>query len=131
MFALYSFEFLKISEDRSSHQSFPAVSVLAATLTELHRGFERHLNVQSQTSRTEDLPAPGTSRKWNSFLMNTCWREVCGLLEAVVEKKSCKFCKSKQVNILFDFEPGCYILNSLGLLCGFYRDTKSWQFKRM
>ena len=76
-FLLNSVEFLCRSEDNNSHQSFPWTPLEAARLTEKHSRLLRHSNVQSNASDTAIAPTRGTSRQWNSYLINSCCRKVC------------------------------------------------------
>ena len=76
LFPLYSVEFLNLSDDNNSHQSFPWVPLKAARFTEKHNGLLRHSNVQSNTSDTATVPISGTFKWWNSCLMNVRVRKV-------------------------------------------------------
>lgn len=76
-FLLNSVEFLCRSEDNNSHQSFPWTPLEAARFTEKHSRLLRHSNVQSNASDTAIAPTRGTSRQWNSYLINSCCRKVC------------------------------------------------------
>ena len=76
LFPLYSVEFLNLSDDNNSHQSFPWVSLKAARFTERQNGLLRHSNVQSNTSDTATVPTSGTFKWWNSCLMNVRLRKV-------------------------------------------------------
>ena len=76
LFPLYSVEFLNLSDDNNSHQSFPWAPLKAARFTEKHKGLLRHSNVQSNTSDTATVPISGTFKWWNSCLMNVRVRKV-------------------------------------------------------
>ena len=76
LFPLYSVEFLNLSDDNNSHQSFPWAPLKAARFTEKHKGLLRHSNVQSNTSDTATVPTSGTFKWWNSCLMNVRLRKV-------------------------------------------------------
>ena len=76
LFPLYSVEFLNLSDDNNSHQSFPWVPLKAARFTEKHNGLLRHSNVQSNTSDTATVPISGTFKWWNLCLMNVRVRKV-------------------------------------------------------
>ena len=76
LFPLYSVEFLNLSDDNNSHQSFPWASLKAARFTEKQNGLLRHSNVQSNTSDTATVPTSGTFKYWNSCLMNVRLRKV-------------------------------------------------------
>ena len=76
LFPLYSVEFLNLSDDNNSHQSFPWVPLKAARFTEKHNGLLRHSNVQSNISDTATVPISGTFKWWNSCLMNIRVRKV-------------------------------------------------------
>ena len=76
LFPLYSVEFLNLSDDNNSHQSFPWASLKAARFTEKQNGLLRHSNVQSNTSDTAAVPTSGTFKWWNSCLMNVRFRKV-------------------------------------------------------
>ena len=76
LFPLYSVEFLNLSDDSNSHQSFPWASLKAARFTEKQNGLLRHSNVQSNTSDTAAVPTSGTFKWWNSCLMNVRFRKV-------------------------------------------------------
>ena len=76
LFPLYSVEFLNLSDDNNSHQSFPWAPLKAARFTEKQNGLLRHSNVQSNTSDTADVPTSGTFKYWNSCLMNVRRRKV-------------------------------------------------------
>ena len=76
LFPLYSVEFLNLSDDNNSHQSFPWVPLKAARFTEKHNGLLRHSNVQSNTSDTATVPISGAFKWWNSCLMNVRVRKV-------------------------------------------------------
>ena len=69
-------EFLNLSDDNNSHQSFPWASLKAARFTEKQNGLLRHSNVQSNTSDTAAVPTSGTFKWWNSCLMNVRVRKV-------------------------------------------------------
>lgn len=77
LFALYSAEFLYLSEDSSSHQSFPSAPLEAARFTEKHEGLLRHLKVQSKMSHAATVSTLGTFRWWNSSVTKTCCLIVC------------------------------------------------------
>ena len=53
-------EFLNLSDDNNSHQSFPWAPLKAARFTEKQNGLLRHSNVQSNTSDTATVPTSGT-----------------------------------------------------------------------
>ena len=76
LFPLYSVEFLNLSDDNNSHQSFPWAPLKAARFTEKQNGLLRHSNVQSNTSDTATVPTSGTFKWWNSCLMNVRPRNV-------------------------------------------------------
>ena len=76
LFPLYSVEFLNLSDDNNSHQSFPWAPLKAARFTEKQNGLLRHSNVQSNTSDTATVPTSGTFKWWNSCLMNVRLRKV-------------------------------------------------------
>ena len=76
LFPLYSVEFLNLSDDNNSHQSFPWAPLKAARFTEKHNGLLRHSNVQSNTSDTATVPTSGTFKYWNSCLMKVRLRKV-------------------------------------------------------
>ena len=76
LFPLYSVEFLNLSDDNNSHQSFPWAPLKAARFTEKQNGLLRHSNVQSNTSDTATVPTSGTFKWWNSCLMNVRVRKV-------------------------------------------------------
>ena len=76
LFPLYSVEFLNLSDDNNSHQSFPWASLKAARFTEKQNGLLRHSNVQSNTSDTAIVPTSSTFKYWNSCLMNVRLRKV-------------------------------------------------------
>ena len=76
LFPLYSVEFLNLSDDNNSHQSFPWAPLKAARFTEKHKGLLRHSNVQSNTSDTATVPTSGTFKWCNSCLMNVRLRKV-------------------------------------------------------
>ena len=76
LFPLYSVEFLNLSDDNNSHQSFLWVTLKAARFTEKHNGLLRHSNVQSNTSDTATVPISGAFKWWNSCLMNVRVRKV-------------------------------------------------------
>ena len=76
LFPLYSVEFLNLSDDNNSHQSFPWAPLKAARFTEKQNGLLRHSNVQSNTSDTATVPTSGTFKYWNSCLMNVRLRKV-------------------------------------------------------
>ena len=76
LFPLYSVEFLNLSDDNNSHQSFPWAPLKAARFTEKQNGSLRHSNVQSNTSDTATVPTSGTFKWWNSCLMNVRLRKV-------------------------------------------------------
>ena len=76
LFPLYSVEFLNLSDDNNSHQSFPWAPLKAARFTEKQNGLLRHSNVQSNTSDTATVPTSGTFKWWNSCLMNVRFRKV-------------------------------------------------------
>ena len=69
-------EFLNLSDDNNSHQSFPWAPLKAARFTEKQNGLLRHSNVQSNTSDTAAVPTSGTFKWWNSCLMNVRVRKV-------------------------------------------------------
>ena len=76
LFPLYSVEFLNLSDDNNSHQSFPWAPLKAARFTEKQNGLLRHSNVQSNTSDTATVPTSGTFKYWNSCLMKVRLRKV-------------------------------------------------------
>ena len=76
LFPLYSVEFLNLSDDSNSHQSFPWAPLKAARFTEKQNGSLRHSNVQSNTSDTATVPTSGTFKYWNSCLINVRLRKV-------------------------------------------------------
>ena len=76
LFPLYSVEFLNLSDDSNSHQSFPWAPLKAARFTEKQNGLLRHSNVQSNTSDTATVPTSGTFKYWNSCLINVRLRKV-------------------------------------------------------
>ena len=76
LFPLYSVEFLNLSDDNNSHQSFPWAPLKAARFTEKQNGLLRHSDVQSNTSDTATVPTRGTFKWWNSCLMNVRFRKV-------------------------------------------------------
>ena len=76
LFPLYSVEFLNLSDDNNSHQSFPWAPLKAARFTEKQNGLLRHSNVQSNTSDTATVPTSGTFKYWNSCLINVRLRKV-------------------------------------------------------
>ena len=76
LFPLYSVEFLNLSDDNNSHQSFPWAPLKAARFTEKQNGLLRHSNVQSNTSNTATVPTSGTFKYWNSCLMKVRLRKV-------------------------------------------------------
>ena len=76
LFPLYSVEFLNLSDDNNSHQSFPWAPLKAARFTEKQNGLLRHSNVQSNTSETATVPTGGTFKYWNSCLINVRLRKV-------------------------------------------------------
>ena len=76
LFPLYSVEFLNLSDDNNSHQSFLWVTLKAARFIEKHNGLLRHSNVQSNTSDTATVPISGAFKWWNSCLMNVRVRKV-------------------------------------------------------
>ena len=75
LFPLYSVEFLNLSDDNNSHQSFPWAPLKAARFTEKQNGLLRHSNVQSNTSDTASVPTSGTFKWWSSCLMNVRLRK--------------------------------------------------------
>ena len=76
LFPLYSVEFLNLSDDKNSHQSFPWAPLKASRFTEKQNRLLRHPNVQSNTSDTATVPTSGTFKYWNSCLMNVRLRKV-------------------------------------------------------
>ena len=104
IFPLYSVEFLNLSDDNNSHQSFPWAPLKAARFTEKHNGLLRHFNVQSNASNTATVPTRGTFRWWNSFLLNlycrkTLWGQGISSrynkLDSITRNKVRKFHKKK------------------------------------
>ena len=76
LFPLYSVEFLNLSDDNNSHQSFPWASLKAARFTEKQNGLLRHSKVQSNTSDTAIVPTSSIFKYWNSCLINVRLRKV-------------------------------------------------------
>ena len=76
LFPLYSAEFLNLSDDSSSHQSFEGFLWQRPGLQKKQNGLLRHSNVQSNTSDTDTAPTSGTFKGWNSCLMNVRLRKV-------------------------------------------------------